>query len=220
MPPLDIPKSQKKPLELLLNLGPESRRELLDNLEGKGADLVASTNPLADTAGLSEDAAEEVLYMLLGLYQAYGRKIVRPALLVETLKSDETLGLLVKDAEEELVAFFERLFALESSLGILSKVFRLATEHERRFCTADIMTDLRPVFDDVESGPVAATIVNTLRLTFHQGPRFELEEVFIGLGESDLNSLSSTVDRALKKCRSLSGYAKTADLPLLATGDE
>lgn len=86
------------------------------------------------------------------------------------------------------------------------------------FCVADIVTDLRPVFDDVEQSPVAVAVVHTLRLAYHKG--VGLEELFVGLDAGDLQSLSSVVDRALKKDRSLSAFAEKVGLPLLTTEDE
>ena len=41
---------------------------------------------------------------------------------------------------------------------------------ERLFCTAKILTDLRPVFDRVATdGPAALSVVHTLKLSFHHG---------------------------------------------------
>ncbi len=155
--------------------------------------------------------------MLLGLYQANLRAILTPALLVETLRGDDELGSEVTDSEE-MAEFFGRLFTLKSSLGIFSKAYRLAREHEHAFCTADIVSDLRPVFDEVGESPVAATVVHTLRLAYHEG--MDYKELFVGLDANDLQQLSGVLERALKKDSSLSTFAENVDLPLLAMEGE
>ncbi len=217
MADLEIPPGQKDPLKILLRLSPTKRADLLGRLEAVGPTLVAGKAALAEAAGLSANDATDVLYMLLGLYQAHNRAVLTPALLVETLRADDGLGPELDDSEE-MIGFFDRLFTLKSSLGILSKAYRLAREHAHAFCTADIVSDLRPVFDDVDESPVAATVIHTLRLAYHEG--IDLKELYVALDADDLRQLSSALDRALKKDSSLSTFANNAGLPLLATEDE
>ncbi len=218
MTSVEIPRTQKGPLRALLRLDSETRTALLDKLEEAGPTLVAGKAALVETAGVSADDAAEILYTLLGIYYASRRKVLDPSRLVQALRADEELGKDLSDSEE-MAAFFERLFTLDSSLGILSKAHRLAREHANLFCTADIVSDLRPVFDGADKPPVAATIVHTLRLAYHTGDG-TLEELFVGLGEGDLESLSSILRRALKKDRSLHSFAEMKGLPLLATEEE
>lgn len=92
MASLEIPKGQKGPLKILLRLEPAKRAALLDSLEEVGPTLVAGKEALAEAAGLLENDAADVLYMLLGLYQANRREILTPALLVEALQADSDLS--------------------------------------------------------------------------------------------------------------------------------
>ncbi len=220
MSSIEIPQSQRAPLKTLLRLDSLKREALLDSLEEAGSSLVASRAALADATGLSAADADDTLYMLLGLYHAHRRRVLDPASLTKALRADDDLGAEASGDEEDLESFFERLFTLESSLGILSKAYRLTREHAHTYCAADIVSDLRPVFDDVEGRPVAATLVHTLRLAYHKGPSLKLEELFIGLSKADLEHLSSVISRALKKDKSLEDFAKEARLPLLSTEDE
>jgi hypothetical protein len=75
----------------------------------------------------------------------------------------------VPSSEREL--FKGKLFTLLSSdfFGIVAKAYDLATEG-RTFCSARILTDLRPVFGArVEDGPQAMVVLHTLKLTYHEG---------------------------------------------------
>lgn len=217
MPTIGIPPSQRLPLQSLLRLDADRRSALLDCIQRSGATVVTGNlkEPLAAATGLSGDDVAAVLDMLLGIYWSHTTQDLNTQLLVKTIESDPEI---LTDAADthQLPEFFDRLFGLKS-LGLLSKAYRLSREHANPFCTADIVTDLRPVFDDVEAPPVAAAIVHSLRIAYHKGPGLDVEEFFVGLDRGHLEDLLQAIQRALTKDARLREFADRTQLAVLAT---
>jgi hypothetical protein len=117
----------------------------------------------------------------------------------------------------ELPAFEERLARLLtiSPLTIASKATILKTEYERKFCTARILTDARPVYlDSPSSAPSAMMIMHNLRITYHDDTG-EMREVYIAMDDDDLITLRGLVDRAEEKVNSLRAAFATANIEVV-----
>ena len=109
--------------------------------------------------------------------------------------------------------FAEKLRTLLSSdaFAIVAKAYDLATE-ERTFCSARILTDLRPVFGSrVEDGPQAMVVMHTLKLTYHEGSK-QHEQFFVALDADDVRNLRKQLDRAEAKAESLRSSVKDVRL--------
>ena len=118
---------------------------------------------------------------------------------MEALSSDERLP----HAERE--AFRHNLLTLLSAdiFSLLTKVHDLATEDERTFCHARIITDLRPVFGlDPDDGPKAMLVVHMLKLTYHQGTK-EHKHFHVSLDSADLKAMKQLIQRAELKAKTL-----------------
>jgi hypothetical protein len=117
----------------------------------------------------------------------------------------------------EVPAFEERLAGLLaiSPLAVASKAEILKTEYERRFCTARILTDARPVYVESPSSlPKAMMITHTLRITFHDDTG-EMRETYITMEDVDLVTLRELVDRAEEKAKSLQSLFASANVPVV-----
>jgi hypothetical protein len=120
--------------------------------------------------------------------------------------SDEKIRL--KSAERS--GLREKLVVLlgADGYGLIAKTRDLNAEHERKFCNARILTDLRPIFGpNIESGPQALFVSHVLRLAYHEGKE-ETEDFYISLGADDLRELRRIIDRAESKARSLRTIVK------------
>ena len=120
----------------------------------------------------------------------------------ETLSKSEDHELNL--SEPERARFRGRLVSLLSATSIsLSGRARLVfTEHEHYLCYARIMSDVRPIFGNrVDDKPIAATIVHTLKLAYHDAK--EVREFFVALDGSSLDRLSDLIERAKRKVASL-----------------
>ncbi len=118
--------------------------------------------------------------------------------------------------KEELAVIqdrFRRLLNIDT-LNSISKAISLQRDGEHLYCNAKIVSDIRPVFGtDVSSLPVAATIVHTLKLGYHE--RGEHKEFFILLDEAGLVKLQEVIERAQDKSEALNELLKQAKLPRL-----
>ncbi len=119
-------------------------------------------------------------------------------------------------AKEELAGIrdrFRRLLSIDT-LNSISKAISLQRDGEHLYCSAKIVSDIRPVFGpDVGSSPVAATIVHTLKLGYHE--RGEHKEFFILLDGADLVKLQEVIERAQDKSEALDEFLKQSKLPRL-----
>ena len=91
-----------------------------------------------------------------------------------------------------------QLLSLDQPLGVSAKALEVSREHERFFCEARILTDLRPVFRPGAADSIVATVItHTLRIHFHQGG--EIQEFFVAMDPEDVRELASLCTRAISK---------------------
>jgi hypothetical protein len=157
-------------------------------------------------ANFNVDDFVQIAESLAGLYTAKSMRDVPLADFVEDVCDamealpQEELRLPHSEREQ----FKEKLHVLLGSdfFSIVAKAYDLATE-ERTFCSARILTDLRPVFGShVEDGPQAMVVLHTLKLIFHEGSQRH-QEFFVALDAGDLRALRKVIDRAEAKAGSL-----------------
>ena len=113
---------------------------------------------------------------------------------------DYTLNLSKSDQTQ----FKNRLKSLLStkSINLLGRARLVFIEHEHYLCNARILTDIRPIFGErVEEKPISATIVHTLKLSYHDAK--DIREFFVALDGDGLDRLSDLIDRAKQKAASL-----------------
>lgn len=124
---------------------------------------------------------------------------------MESLPSDDQR---LPHAEREL--FKEKLLKILGAelFGLASKVYDLATEDERTFCHARILTDLRPVYGPkVEDGPRAMIVMHHLKLAYHEDSSAH-KNFYVTLDADDLRTLRNLIERAESKARTLKSIAR------------
>jgi hypothetical protein len=88
-------------------------------------------------------------------------------------------------------------------LDITSKAKNLAVQDERTFCSARIMTELRPVFDDgSDAQPKAMVLVHRLKILYHAGSS-DHKELYLALDADDLKELRKLITRAEAEAKSI-----------------
>src|SRR6185312_1129855 len=91
-----------------------------------------------------------------------------------------------------------RLLSLERSLGVSSKALFIASQCQRHFHDARVLTDARPVFTSDPSQPPAAFIIlHTLQLSVNDDG--EDTDWYVVLDRNDLRKLRNVIERALQK---------------------
>lgn len=130
----------------------------------------------------------------------------------EKLKGTESLD---TDAAESVSKRLSKLLSLERTVGITAKVADVVYRHAHPFHSAQIISDVRPVFsesDDLE--PIAAVVMHNLELVSHDPDNTD-RSYFIALDSHDLRELKNVVDRALKKEEKLDPLIEASGLSRL-----
>lgn len=136
--------------------------------------------------------------------------------ITEAMKDVESNQRITGDESDKLRRNLIALLGADS-LSLVSKVKYLQASDERNFCSARIVTDMRPVFGSpISQGPRAWVVVHTLDLGYHRYGKHD--EIQVGLDEDDLHTLKDVVDRAIEKAKALAESQK--GLPLFGVRKE
>jgi hypothetical protein len=106
-----------------------------------------------------------------------------------------------------------KLLGFDTTVGVTAKAVDVMTEHERIFCSARILSDIRPVFAKTPEIAEAAVIIHNLQISFHKCG--EHKEAYFALDTSDLAKLKQVIERAEKKTTALQAILKQSRLPYL-----
>jgi hypothetical protein len=114
--------------------------------------------------------------------------------------------------QEEREQFKAKLITLLGAdfFALASKAWDLRTDDEHVFCTARVLTDLRPVFGSrVDEGPKAMVVVHLLRIGYDVSGRNEKhEDFYVSLSAEGLRTLRDALERAEAKAKSLGAAMK------------
>ena len=218
MAALNLPEEYQYGLVTLGKLEESLFDELATALETAGFVLrlkILSASIAERVKSLSKEDASQIVEMLVSM------NIVRRNAGVDLSQFVDDVSEAIDESDNDELAVIDKELVKKrlghlltaKSLDVLSKAQSVTIDHERRFCTARIATDISPVFgDDVESGPMAAVITHALRISFHQDSN-DLKEFFVEMDSDDLKELRSSIDRAEEKAKSLRDVLDSAKLP-------
>jgi len=103
-----------------------------------------------------------------------------------------------------------------SKLTTRAKALSLATDCQRLFSDAKIVSDVRPVFgEDVSKSPLGAVILHSLKIGFAEDG--EEREFFVTMDSKDLRELQNWITRALSKDATLSQFIKQSNIEQFET---
>lgn len=208
MADLTVPKEHQPGLNKIRTIPEESLRALVSALE-----LFPSDVP--SIQGLSFDDAEEIHEAVMELYRVrefFAKEVPEfVSGIAESMQEEEAFP------ATELPAFKERLTRLLTmdSVSVAAKAEYLKLEYERRFCTARILTDARPIYGaDPSKAPSAAMIMHTLRISYHDDTS-QLREVYIAMDNDDVTTLRDLLIRAEAKAKSLESVFTAAKVKVV-----
>jgi hypothetical protein len=221
MAALRIPDSQKRGLTKLLRLPDNSLEELISALERVRPKLFAedlSMEIISEVRSIPADDMGEIIDTLLSLFFTGFHHETPPEELAEQVVGAMTeSGMKPFQLSAEAQASFRqrliRLFNIETLL-IAAKALDVLLTNENTFCSARILTDIRPVFgSDVGVPPSAAVIVHMLDLSCHH--EGELKHFYIAMDTVDIQRLREVLDRADLKAQSLKGVIERGGVTYL-----
>jgi hypothetical protein len=221
---LRIPEASYEALQTLLALSHEQTQALAEALKqarptfwtADFAKSVAST--LEDVIDPSD--VYDLVFLLGGLYVARtsGDHSIADFVehVCEAMEESGEATLVPKGGDWS--SFKERLIRLldtDQSLAVTAKAADVMTQQAHSYCSARVITDLRPVFKtDPGEVPEAALVIHTLKITFHEGDK--VNQFFVALDSKDVRDLRDLLDRAEQKERALAAVMSAAGLIDLA----
>ncbi len=219
--PITIPDPNLRGIKALLALDPDQSEALLSVLSHATPALYPSqlADKLAD-AGLpiTPRRLQNIVGALISVYAVRKRAKVPIERFVDDLRhgvDEEDEDAFSEEEGEALASVLPSFLRLDSPLGITAKANGVLLEHQRTYCNARVMTDLRPIFaDDASCVPHDAVVVHTLRLSYHEGEE-EPKDFFIALDNADLKNLKTIIARAEEKAVSISRMLDKAEVTIL-----
>jgi hypothetical protein len=216
---LKLPERYVPSLVDFLRLTPEQLALFLKTIREEEPDLEVSklAEAIAERLTISRSRVDKLISLLTSLQR------VR-----------ENLGLSVEDFVGELRAAIEatakddiqppdwptfqkaiaEALSPETALAISSKAVDVMLDHARYYCSARVLTDLRPVFKSgTEKEPPTFVTIHTLKIVYHEGD--EHLEFFVALDRADVKRLSNVLERALRKEESLKALTAEKGIKIL-----
>jgi hypothetical protein len=217
MATLTLPAEYEDAVSAILLLSDEAMAELQSALNSIPVSLnrVLSEEASSTIHLIPPSDVEEMMQTLVSL------RFLKDRAGVDT---DEFADDVLDAAEEQGLAepnvFDERRDALKNRLvgildsdaiNIIARARLLLVDHEHDLCNADIATDIRPIFrSDEEDVPVAAVLVHTLKLSYHQGAR--IKDFYVAMDTQDLANLAETIKQGQNQAANLKPRIEAANL--------
>jgi len=182
---------------------------------GQFVNKIVATLPAASKSDLAA-----ILRATVALYQFKEKSDLSSEELADAVVESPLISTSEKFSDEAkriLRTRLSGLFDLDKSLGVTSKAVDVMTEHERTFCNARILSDIRPVFVQDLEDAAGAVIVHNLQIGFHQYGKHQ--EFYFALDSDDLQSLKKIIDRAEKKELALERMLRKSETPYLKVSE-
>jgi hypothetical protein len=177
--------------------------------------LERSPDAVPSVQGLSSDEAEKIQEVVMELYRV--REFFDMDLPEFVSDIAESLQEETDFPANELPSFKERLTRLLSigPVSLSSKAASLKLEYERRFCSARILTDARPIYGtDPSKPPSGVMIMHTLRMSYHDNTS-QMREFYIAMDSDDVATLRTLLDRADDKAKSLESLFASSNVTIV-----
>ncbi len=152
---------------------------------------------------------------------------------VQKIDASELIDLLFSGMEKaefssEMMEWFEN--ARQSFEGLLkceavklpSKALHLSTDFQQLFAAANIVTDVRPVFDEDRKSVAGAIVVQTLRIRFVESGGTDVQkEMSLALDSDDIDKLIAELEKAKQKAEcAKERFSENTDDDVFVVGEE
>ena len=227
---LTIPKRLEPLAVSLFALPAPERNDVLEAMKEvpKGSNITAYEQKVKAAFPQYERDEVKSVSFILSLYAIKDEDDESTPLARELTKALQNINHdVVKDALEnepekfeEFEEFLVKALDAQETLGIGAKAYRLMFQHERMFIESEIFSDLRTVFSQKhpEALPVAAVITHSLKIHVHL--QNGSEDLYVAMDHVDLEQLQRTVERALKKHKSLTEMVGRLKIPVVDFGGD
>jgi hypothetical protein len=202
MPAITIPEEHAKGLANILALSSEEGQRVVTALQKADSINIRQLETLVLGAlpSLDIEKVKEIVGTLLSLYSVRTRMDITVESLAAELLSASKTGTDMPSSEVANKTLRDLLSV--RPLSMIHKARVLHTDHENTFCSARILTDLRPVFDaDVKQPPVGFVMAHILKLSYHHSG--EHSNLHLAIDKKDVEDLIRVLQRATDKAATL-----------------
>lgn len=223
---LKIKPAQAEALQAIAKMSPERFSKLADLLWGQDSPSIKATQLLEVVRNFSgdEDFSDAFCTQLISLAMFRRVEKIEPEELFDSLFggmenagfSEET-----RDWYTKIRPDFVRLLNCDS-VRFPAKALHLSTDHEQLFVSANVVTDVRPVFDGDRSELVGAVVVQTLRAHYlAAGGEQGKQQVSLALDIDDIQKLIDELEKALLKAQTAKNeFGKKTGKDIFVVGEE
>lgn len=217
---LEMPEAAVQGVEFLSRVSPEQFEMVMSGIAKAAPDLSRRKfiNQVIAISGCREEVASNVVALATGMFSGcYALSLSKERFFtrfVNTLKKfhAEKFAAPVLD---ETITRLQRLWELDNPLGIVGKAQMLMAEHQNLFVTARLISDLRPIFtSEADQVPSTCMLVHKLHISHYDQGEDDSDTFFV-LDSDDLRELKKIIDRALRKEKLLTDFAKRSNIALL-----
>ncbi|RFP11422.1 MULTISPECIES: hypothetical protein [unclassified Duganella] len=216
-----IPEEYTQPIISISELNDASVDEIVTLFEAESSALydagfvgrIASKITKTDKA-LAESIIDAVHSMYPSSYLGEGYSIERFATaIIKDLISEDSDSKLSADSIAKLKNNLIKLLSVKS-LAVSCKGTGLSLENVNNFVSAQVITDIRPVFDDEVTEIAATLMVQTLTIEYMSFPHGKTQ-FSVALDSVDIRALMHTLQRAEKKAEAIKKKMAAASVLVL-----
>jgi hypothetical protein len=219
-----VPKSEVPGLKLLAHADLGMLGKMVDALreERPTVDRDALVAGVAQRTDLMPDKVAPLVAVLWRLALVQRRFDLDTGTFLQMLTSDLVEAQGADWTAEDTAAWQGRqdsvalLLSMDNALTYGAKAGELLMEQQLVYCTARILTDARPLFDEKANKVQGFLVFHTLAITYHE--RGETLAIHIAMDSSDIAQLREQLTRAARKGRIIRDDLRTAELLIVETG--
>lgn len=217
MPKIRVPTQRRNGLVLLARIGDKSVNELIDRLSQYPLcvfDPELTSELLQGLKSLDYDEALEITDAIVTMFPALALTNNGVDDFANKIASVMNIGVPAENhlSEKELKKLNTRLLKLLclKNLAMSSKAASVYFENERNLGSARVITDIRPVFDQITDEIGGALVLHTLKIEYLK--EGEPREFFVALDDVDLDDLLEKLNRAKRKSSEAKKLLKSTGL--------
>jgi hypothetical protein len=212
-----LPKSAYSAVQALVALEDPQFDELVKGLEGATPSLDSDAfvdNAIAGIRTFDSDVARIIATELLTMVFTGSRNYISPLELAKDLSEAALEATSEKfpfttEQQKILESRLSKAFAI-NSVRITGKAQDVFLDIDKKYLTARVLTDLRPVFNELGEEILAGTVIHSLRIRYSENG--QTKDVYFSMSNAELTKLVKTVERALAKEVILSEFVKKSSI--------
>jgi len=221
MPSLTIPKRDYDSIQELIDLDDATFNTFSEALKNARPTLLRSEfieSISEQLPAIKKGAIKKIVLVVLSLYSVRDIHDISPEVLADGLceaaEEIKSPGFPFDAAKRSMLkSRVTRLLTYDTSVGVTAKAGDILTEHQRIFCSARILSDIRPIFTQPVASISGAVLVHMLQIAYHENG--EHKEFYVALDTLDLKKLKEVVNRAEQKTKTIEGFLQKSSVNYL-----